>query len=187
MMKDLVSLMITAVFFLTGCSSVEMSQPLPPETAPVDQQNFEGTWKLNDQIVSARFTKDGALHFAGVEWENGDFAMSGGKALITKGKDHNYLSLQMNSNEEKQESYTFVQYRFTSGGHLVLWGPRVPAFVSAVEKGLLKGTVEKQENATTVTLSSPPCEVLEFLENTESHKLFNYDNPGVLTRVAVSN
>jgi hypothetical protein len=165
-MRSALAAVGVVVCLAAGCSTVKMEKPLPHESVPVDKELFEGTWQIDESALVAHFADDGTLHVAGINWKDGQFVLNQMRCYVTVVADQKYLSLGYKDDGEEKESFQFCRYRFSPEGHLILQLPDVDAVASAVEAGKLEGTVKKEQHSTTVSLTSPPEAVLQYVKET---------------------
>jgi hypothetical protein len=182
-----ISVILFLVSTFMGCASVTIRQPLPAKSDAAEQAMLEGEWVSEGQIIYVRFGENGIGRFAGVDWKEGRFQLDEGELIVTKGEGKSFLSVRVKESGVWDERYYFAQYRFTEpGGNLVLWLPDTKAFGDAVAKGKLEGVVEKGKHTQSVTISSKPEKVLEFLNDPANGALFDEKEPMILKKLVRS-
>ena len=179
----LILLPILVATLLCGCSTVTITQPLTKDPKPINQEEFEGVWILEDQSIHIKFGSDGIARIATLEWKDDRFELKRGEMIVTPGKAHNFLSVRFQEDGEWESRYHFLPYKFTDQGDLVLWPPKIGEFEKAVAKQQLKGSIKKGEHSTHVTITDAPDKVLEFINAPDKMNLFKYRDPLVLHKL----
>lgn len=180
---QLIAVCVTAGFLLTGCSVVTTRQPLTAHPKAVDREKFEGVWSVGQDALTARFSADGILRVAGVEWQDDRFRLVEMELIVTEGKERNFLSVRYQEDGEWAEGYVLCQYAFTHQGDLIIWQPDVDVFEEAIRSERLEGSVEKSRYSTTVTVTNPPDALLRFIDQPQDLRLFHYTEPMVLRKL----
>jgi hypothetical protein len=165
-----------------GCSSVTIKEPLPMISDAAENARFQGEWVSGDQTFYMGFGSNGIGQFVGVDWENDQFQLEKGELIVSKGPN-SFLSVRVMEKGKWQEGYFFVQYHFTREGDLLLWRPEANTFADAVEKGKLKGTIEKGKSYVSVAITSPPEKILAFVNDPLNGALFDFKEPMVFKRL----
>ena len=173
---------------LSGCGVV-MEQPLPAAAlSDAEHTRFEGTWVADnsDGVVSVRIDCDGGGHVASAEWKGGRFQMDETQVVFSQGmkggEKARFLSLRVQGKDEKQARYLLLKYQFSSDDTLVVWGAQPGPFAEAIKSGRLKGQSEQHQTF----LTSPPQAVLDFIDDPDDVRLFDYRKPLILRKVAAA-
>lgn len=175
-------LTICAALLFAGCSTVATKHPLSKQPKPIDREKFEGVWLMDDETVHVRFASNGVARIAALEWKDDQFEIARGEMVVTEGKEHNLLCVRFQEDAKWMDRYYFLQYEFTDQGDLVLWLPDGDAFEQAIKRKRLRGTISKQ-HGTDITITSPPENLLEFINDPGDVKLFKHREPIVLQKV----
>lgn len=177
---------------LVGCSSVKITTPLPSGPELVDEEQLEGTWSIEDATIHVEFTANpvhtleesfnfnGIANIAWVEWDSTEqeFKMKRAKAIPTRGKEHNFLSVRYQESDEKWEGYYFVMYRITDDGDMILWLPIPEAFEELIKSKALNGV----ESGSETTITSASASLLEIIDVRDNQSFFNYTQPLILKK-----
>jgi hypothetical protein len=191
MKKSILAAGAAFVLFLlvAGCTMVEIQHPLSAQPEPVDKDKFEGTWLLENSAIEIRFACNGVAKLAMVGWEDDQFRLVHGEMIVTEGKHDNFISFRGEEAGEWMTNYILLKYKFTEDGYLLLWWSSQEAFAAAIENNLLSGVVKRslflgRETIDSVTLASPPDELLKFIDDPERRDLFDYRDPDILRKIA---
>lgn len=176
-----------AALLLCGCSSVSTKHPLTKEPQAIDQERFEGAWLMETTVLHVKFASNGIAQFVGLEWKDDDFQMFRGEMIVTKGDEHNFLSVRIQQDGQWTDRYFFVQYRFTDHGELVVCRLNNDVFEQALEQKVLQGVIDKQDYSTEIRITSEPEKLLEFINDPGNLTLFDYTEPMILRKIAGDN
>jgi hypothetical protein len=170
--------------FVAGCT-VETRYPLSAQPKTVDKDKFEGVWLFDTFPVAVRFADNGVAKLATLQWEDDQFHLIHGEMVVIEGEKDNFISLRVQEGVGKwMTDYYLLQYKFTEEGYLLFWWPNQKAFAAAIEKNLLSGAVRRvMDSISGVTLTSPPDELLKFIDDPERRDLFDYRDPWVLRKI----
>ena len=177
-------LFLIALLVASGCSSVTTLHPLSSNTEPIDQEKFEGVWLVDDGTIHVKFASNGVARIAGLEWKDGQFHVNQGEAIVTQGKQHNFLSVRYKESDGRWEGYYFLSYKFTDQGDLILWPPVPEVFAKMVKRKELQGIVKKGKYTTSVSVTNAPGGLFDIINNPENLELFDYREPLVLKKIA---
>lgn len=172
------------MLFASGCSSVTTRHPLSGNPEAIEKEEFEGTWIADDNVFHVKFAGNGVAQIAGVEWESDQFHIVHGEMIVTKGNEHNFISVRFEENGKWMDDYAFLSYKFTDQGDLVLWVPDIDVFEEMVEKNLLQGVVRKGQYSTNITITDTSAKILEIINNPDNLKIFRYREPVFLRKLA---
>lgn len=166
------------VLLLVGCSTLTTKEPLSEDPEAVDREELEGAWVLNDQVYQVRFREDGVARIGHLAWENDEFFFLKGEMIITEGRLHNFLSIRGFGDGEWMDEYLLLGYTILTDGNLLLWVPDVDRFEELVAEGRLEGIIDPEDSrfGSDLMLTTPPAELLEFLNDPENEDLFD-DRP----------
>ncbi|MCP4709531.1 MAG: hypothetical protein GY869_12965 [Planctomycetes bacterium] len=187
-----VFLVMMSGLILVGCETVGTKYPLSAEPQPIDAEQFEGAWMVDDSVIHIHFDSKGVARMAGVEWdEQADaFKLNEAEIIVAEGDRHNYMSLGIVEDESKgpggESQYMLLQYYFTEAPDMVIWTPVSGAFAEAVESGKLKGEITKGEMSSSVLLTDSGSVIVEFLDDPENGDLFEYREPMILRKITKS-
>jgi len=99
-------------------------------------------------------------------------------------EDALYLNLRLTEPEEEPVRYGVLRMTFDNEHEqMVLWGMKYETFEEAVEKGRLKGRIERGKHPETVHLEASSEELAAFVRPEEVGRQFEVDSPLVLRRV----
>lgn len=177
---------VFAFSLLTGCTSVTTDQPLSADPKPLDKEKFEGLWRLDNAAVAIRFAENGIGRVAAMKWKDDRFQLIQAEIIIAHGNNFNFLSFRAQHEGAWPDHYTFLQYKFTDDGDLILWPPNPDAFSVALETNALQGAITKEKHSTDIRVTSPTDVLLAFMDNPERLDLFNYREPVVLKKLAAA-
>jgi len=177
---------------LVGCDSVGTRYPLSADPQPIDVEQFEGAWMMENDVIHIHYDSQGVARMAGVEWDDqaDAFKLNQAEIIVAEGAGHNYISLGIAEDEAaeagKFDEYMLVQYYFTDEPDMVIWMPVSGAFAEAVESGKLKGEITKGEMSTSVLLTDSGETIIKFLDDPENDDLFQYREPLILRKISKS-
>ena len=177
---------------LVGCDSVGTRYPLSADPQPIDAEQFEGAWMVDNDVIHIHYDSQGVARMAGVEWDNetDSFKLNEAEIIVAEGEGHNYMSVGIADDEAaeagKVEEYLLVQYYFTDEPDMVIWMPISGAFVAAVESGKLKGEITKGEMSSSILLTDSGETIIKFLDDPENDDLFEYREPMILRKISKS-
>lgn len=174
---------ICLALLVCGCTSVSITQPLSKEPKAIDREKFEGVWLMDNEPFHVRFGTDGIARIAGMEWKDNQFHVARAEMVVTKGVKHNFLSIRTQEDGKWTDGYGFVQYKFTDQGDLVIWIPNGGVFKEAVENKQLDGEIKKVQHSTEITITSDREKLLEFINDPDNLKLFEYRDPLILRKL----
>ena len=180
---SIVLLSISAMVLTAGCSSVRIKQPLSGVPKPIDREAFEGAWLTGDTVLHVKFDKNSVAQIAGVDWKDDQFHITRAEMIVTEGDKHNFLSVRAQEDGKWMDGYLLAAYKFSEQGDLILWAPRVDTFEEAIEKKQLNGEVKEQQYSTNITITDPPEKLLEFINDPDDLKIFDYREPMILHKV----
>jgi len=179
----LISISLTSVLFLSACSTVTIPYPLSANPKPIDKEKFEGVWDGGEPTVHVRFGSNGIAQIAWLDWADNEFQIVRAEMIVTEGDENNFLSFRMEEDGKWTNTYVFCQYSFSDNGELIVWNPNTETFEKAIEKGLLQGEVESGITGTTIAITNAPGKLLEFINDPENLKLFEYRKPVILRKI----
>jgi hypothetical protein len=177
-------LLLLVLLIGPGCSSVTSTHPLSIDPTPIDKEKFEGIWIMENGTIHVKFTDNGLARLAALDWEENEFRVIQGEAIVTQGKAHNFLSIRYQENPEKREGYFFLPYKFTDQDDLVLWPPVPGVFEKMIENKKLKGIAKKGKYSTSITITNEAGALLNIINDPDNLGLFDYRNLIVLRKIA---
>ena len=180
--KVVIALLSGLIILLSaGCSAVTIRDPLSEHPEPIDQDELEGTWLIDDEVVHVKFGSNGIAQIAGVEWESNQFHIVHAEMIVTKGDKHNFLSIRAQEDGEWMDEYYFLAYMFLENGDLVAWSPNVNMFEDMIKNAHLQGVITEGKYSTHVSLTNSP---LKLINDPENMKLFEYSDPMVIQKIS---
>jgi len=181
---------LVVLAILIGCGGVTLNQPLPSRHSAELLQALEGYWHATDGVFEIRFSDSGKGRLGALEWDEDHFGLIEWEIVATASGDGGFVSMRTQDEAELStndpgdpESYVFARFTLTPLGDLVLWAPDPTAFATAVDDGLLMGSVTDDREDPWVEIESPPDSVLAFLEDPANDDLFILESPLVLKRL----
>ncbi len=172
----------TILIAIAGCGGVSSTHPVG-SPAPNDfLKKLEGTWRGNN-VIYVKSLGHGKLELAGLELDDGHFALKTLKVIVGKIGDAYFVSFH-DSGKGEDQPYTFLKLVVANERTVILFPPNIPAFEQAVTQKKLKGTVVNNDGRTTVHIESERSAFDEFLASNKSGQLFSIDVPLVLHRIA---
>lgn len=173
---------------LSGCAAAT-TRPLPATPlTDAERARVEGEWAADDpqEVVSVRIGCDGVGHLAWTEWHEGRFRMEERQVTFAQGKKGwekaRFLSLRVQSKDGKETRYLLARYQFAGEDTLLVWGAQPAPFAEAIRSGRLQGQGGEHENL----ITSPPEAVLDFIDDPDDTRLFDYRRPVILRRLAAT-
>ena len=124
MKKLLCSLLPIVAAILSSCSPVRTQTPVVNETEISLQEEFVGSWKLDDAIVHVAFDEDGFGRFASTNWEKNAFETAHGKFNALRSKKDNevgFMSIQVEEDGPEGKTYQFCAFKLVESGEIVIW------------------------------------------------------------------
>ncbi len=174
------------LLLLSGCSTVSMTTALPHASSAsevADREQLEGAWACGGAVIQLRFREDGTGVFAAMEWEDEQFVPEQHELVVTPVDARRFLSVRVYEDGEWLPNHYLVEYGLGEAGELVVWQPDVQAFVEAVDRGDLAGTIERGEYSTDVILAAAPEHIMAFLSRAERAALFDLSDPMTCTKI----
>jgi len=173
-----------SIFSLTlitaACSSVTTLSPLPADMEAPELETFAGTWQFEEDVIHVEVREDGVACVAGLAWEDSAFVMRQGELTLTRGEHRSFLCFAAYDAGIPSDQFLFFQYRFLSPDLLIVWQPRIDAFQTAVDAGLL--TAAEGSDATHLILDAGSKVLLAFIDDATRTDLFEYEDPLPLRR-----
>jgi hypothetical protein len=182
---------------IQGCKSVVsdhlIGQPLDAEQAA----EYEGVWGTGDSILYLKHVEGGTLVMAGVEWEEDAFNLESHTIVVTSHRDTRFVlgagkedESEAHANNQAAESvepdskpWSLMGILVSSSdGSLVLYATRFDGFKQAMDDGQLE--CELKDDDRTLHIQGDKAALDAFIQPDNLHKLFNYQKPGVLTRIS---
>ena len=183
--KVIIALLSGVILLLSvGCSAVTIKDPLSENPEPIDQEKFEGTWLMDDEVFHVKFGSNGVAQIAGMEWESNQFHIVHAEVIVTKGDKHNFLSVRVQEDGEWMDEYFFLSYIFSENGDLVVWSPDVDMFEDKIENGHLQGVITEGKYSTHVSITNSPLKLLKLINDPENMKLFEYGDPTIIRKIS---
>ncbi len=170
---------------LAGCTAAT-TQPLPATPlSDAERARFDGVWMAETAqgVASVRIDCDGVGHLAWTEWRDGRFQMQELQFTFAQGKKGwdkaRFVSLRVQSKDGKETRYLLVRYLDSGDNMLLVWAAQPAPFAEAIRSGRLQGQAGEHDNL----ITSPPEAVLDFIDDPNDVRLFNYQRPIVLRRL----
>lgn len=177
---------LALVALLSGCSAAT-TRPLPATPlSDAERARFEGVWAADDPdgVVSVRVGCDGVGHLAWTEWRDGRFHLEEKQVTFAQGRrgweKPRFLSLRVQSGDGKETRYLLLRYQFSGDNTLLVWSAQPRPFAEAIRSGRLQGQSGEHDNL----ITSPPEAVLDFIDDPDDVRLFDYRKPLILRRLA---
>lgn len=185
-----IGVLLVVLPFISACSGVGSRYPLSPPKAAVVDPNIEGMWKEKGD------DKNGTSYAYVVHTDQRPFetmtALGNGNGsaqlylmFVTRTPKYSYLNLAdvdtkdltdkkttsmwgvFNGVIGMRDAFIFRRYRYNWLGRIVVSAPDPETVAQAVEKGELKGTVDRDKSNHTVTvhLSDTSAHLLNYFES----------------------
>jgi hypothetical protein len=173
---------LLAGLMLAGCETVTSLTPVGAEPAKLSAAEWEGPW-YDPQHVLQLSVADAAQGRVTLTWREEGQPRQMNLRLRTSGDWLIFNVLQAEVDEENtampgSDQRWYWGRVINKGDRLLLWSPRADAFVNAVERGQLPGTVLEGS----VVLDSLTATQLQWLTADDQRSLMDSDDPVVLFR-----
>ncbi|MBN1423154.1 hypothetical protein JXA88_01235 [Candidatus Fermentibacteria bacterium] len=153
--------------------------PLPADVQTAELERLAGMWQWREEVVHVT-VEDGAAIVAAVAWNGSSFVERRGELTVTQGEHRSFLCVAGYDPSLPGDQFIFAQYRLLSDDHLLVWVPRITAFESAVEQGVL--ATAEASTADRLVLDTESDALLAFLDDPLRTDVFDYENPVLLCR-----
>jgi hypothetical protein len=163
--------------FLTACGTVLIEQPFPLINPPVDKDQLEGSWQINDGFIVVAFDTNGMGHAAGIGWDTDRFKLEEFAFITAAGPRNRYLCLMEATNGIAAAGpYGLARYQLAETNRLTLTLANPEVFAHAVSNGVFRGSVERgsgeKKKAPKVILTDPPERLLQLFDDPAQSNLF---------------
>ncbi len=189
------------VTLLGGCAEVTTPKLLPATKDPALTKRFAGVlaadashYEEESPPLYVSFSAKGVGTVKANCWKKGKRRTATlAEFVVVRSKksdgDSGYISfrwLEKGGSGEQLlgRKYLFGKYKFIGlkkgGGYMLLWFPDPAEFSKAVESGRLKGS---QLDNDTILITSPPDDLIDFMDDADNHALFVYEEPIIFRKI----
>ncbi len=183
MKKLSIAFFIILAVYVTGCSTVHskyiVGEPIQDDLS----EKFDGLWEFDRDICYMKYTKNGELRIAGVEWKETNFKLEEMTVILTKCGEKNFVNLlDLEISEKKDSDYLFAYYSFISENSIAVWKPKVDAFEKAINNGEIRGEIIKEKHSTSINITEHKESLCNFIKTKDMGELFDLENPTIYNK-----
>ena len=190
--KTVALLIIGNILF--ACDVVTLEHPIGVPIVEDLGGKLDGVWYGGEDIsvLYVKYKSNGILQIAGVEWNEGKFALRDTMCLLTVLDGVSYINLPINfpatDSTDQTTGYVFARYTLTEQWfqdyhYLVLYYPKTEFFKEAVKNGNLKGKIISNYGDW-IDIEDVKENVDEFIENHAAQEMFDFSKITVLKRIS---
>ncbi|MCA9140569.1 MAG: hypothetical protein KDB00_27545 [Planctomycetales bacterium] len=164
---------------IVGCDSVSIDKPIGQKIGESQRKLLIGRWETHDHnLIELRWHSSGYLVAGTASWDdkNQQFKASNEKIEMRTIGDSAYAFMATDGR------YSFARIEFQDDDHIRIYPAEPDKFRSAVENGLLPGTVQEKERYFNVFVDSSNEKTIAFFKSTDWKHYFHDDPKMVLVR-----
>jgi len=172
------------LFCLSGCSIVSSKSTVGTPVQEDLSGQFDGVWEGDSGICYIKYSGEGRLQIANVEWQDDKFRLKIMEGILTQCGDRKFVNFpDPETSGENRTDYIFAYYSFVGDNLLAVWMPKINVFEKAVSDGEIRGKVIEGKYSTSVQIDESEESLCRFIQSRNTEELFDLEEPLVYRRI----